>query len=105
MRGLDAVHGRDFLTMIRAEIYIPGGGTAPQTQTLLNENSAPVLQSPIPIKRLSDGPPIEQRLAELDLPNRCVTIGEQTHRLALLAMQRAPSADFSEYWERHIEMA
>jgi transposase-like protein len=33
--------------------------------------------------------------------NRRVANGEQTHRVAHLAMKRGPSVDFSGYWQRH----
>ena len=35
--------------------------------------------------------------------NRRVANGEQTQRVAHLAMKRGPSVDFSGYWQRHIE--
>lgn len=37
--------------------------------------------------------------------NRRVTNGEQTQRLAHLAMSRGPSVDFSGYWQRHVKEA
>ena len=35
--------------------------------------------------------------------NRRVANGEQTQRVAHLAMKRGPSVDFSGYWQRHIK--
>jgi hypothetical protein len=37
--------------------------------------------------------------------NRRVANGEQTQRVAHLAMKRGPSVDFSGYWQRHIKAA
>jgi len=37
--------------------------------------------------------------------NRRVTNGEQTQRVAHLAMKRGPSVDFSGYWQRHVKVA
>ena len=37
--------------------------------------------------------------------NRRVTNGEQVSRVAALAMSRAPSVDFSGYWQRHLKTA
>jgi hypothetical protein len=37
--------------------------------------------------------------------NRRVANGEQTQRVALLAMKAKPSVDFSGYWQRHITKA
>jgi hypothetical protein len=37
--------------------------------------------------------------------NRRVTNGEQTQRVAHLAMKRGPSVDFSGYWQRHLKAA
>jgi hypothetical protein len=37
--------------------------------------------------------------------NRRVANGEQTQRVAHLALKRGPSVDFSGYWQRHIKAA
>jgi hypothetical protein len=37
--------------------------------------------------------------------NRRVANGEQTQRVAHLAMKAKPSVDFSAYWQRHVKAA
>jgi hypothetical protein len=37
--------------------------------------------------------------------NRGVSNGDQTHRVAALALRRGKSVDFTGYWQRHIQTA